>query len=100
MHPMLDQPIIGRAVAAAGVGLTLPKRATPGAIRAAAAHLLGDERVRETARALGDRLAARDGAEVAADELERLLGGAPGQSRPVRAQASSDSPSAGASSSK
>ena len=36
-----------------------------------------------------------------ADELERLVGGAsgPGHSLPVRAQASSDSPSAGASSS-
>jgi UDP:flavonoid glycosyltransferase YjiC (YdhE family) len=73
MHPMLDQPMIGRAVAAAGVGFTLPKRANTGAIRAAAAHLLRDERIRTAARAFGDRLAANDAAGLAADELDRLV---------------------------
>jgi UDP:flavonoid glycosyltransferase YjiC (YdhE family) len=76
MHPMLDQPMIGRAVAAAGVGLTLPKRATAGAVRAAAAHLLADERIRAAARAFGDRLAGRHAAALAADELERLVAAA------------------------
>src|SRR3954469_25996137 len=71
LHPMLDQPMIGAAVARAGVGLTLPKRASVGAVRAAAAQLLGNERVGAAARAFGERLAARDAAGAAADELER-----------------------------
>lgn len=73
LHPMLDQPMIGRAVARAGVGLLLPKRADPGAIRAAAGHLLADEGVRTAARAFGERLAATDAADAGAEALERLL---------------------------
>jgi UDP:flavonoid glycosyltransferase YjiC (YdhE family) len=83
MHPLLDQPMIGRAVAQAGVGLTLPKRATVGAVRAAAAHLLHDERVAAAARAFGKRLAARDAASRAADELERVAAARP-EVTPVR----------------
>ena len=81
MDPTGDQPAIGRAVARAGVGATLPKRANPGAIRTAAAHLLADERVHATAKAFGERLAARDAAATAVDELDRLVGAAPPVSR-------------------
>jgi UDP:flavonoid glycosyltransferase YjiC (YdhE family) len=73
MDPTGDQPTIARAVARAGVGAALPKRAKPGAIRAAAAHLLGDERSRAAAMAFGERLAAHDAAAAAADVLDRLV---------------------------
>ncbi|MCU1473970.1 nucleotide disphospho-sugar-binding domain-containing protein [Amnibacterium sp.] len=88
MHPMLDQPIVGREVAASGAGLDLPRSAPPERIRAAVLRLLGEPHFGDIARAIGTAMAARDGAVVAADELERLAG----QSRPVRLQASSDSP--------
>jgi UDP:flavonoid glycosyltransferase YjiC (YdhE family) len=65
MHPMMDQPVIGRAVAAAGLGLTLPKHASPGAVRAAASHILSNERMAAAAPAFGERLAAHDGAAAA-----------------------------------
>jgi UDP:flavonoid glycosyltransferase YjiC (YdhE family) len=88
MHPMLDQPMIGRAVAASGVGLTLPKSARPDAIRKAVERLLGDPAFARAAGRLGAGLRARDGAVAGADEVERVVA----QSRPVRLQASSDSP--------
>ncbi|HEY0374121.1 MAG TPA: nucleotide disphospho-sugar-binding domain-containing protein [Amnibacterium sp.] len=88
MHPMLDQPIVGREVAASGAGLAAPKSASPERIRAAVTRLLGEPAFGAAARTIGTAMVARDGAAVAADELERLAG----QSRPVRLQASSDSP--------
>jgi len=88
MHPMLDQPMIGRAVAASGAGLTLPKSASPEAIRNAVERLLGDPAFARAAGRLGAGLRSRDGAVTGADEIERVAA----QSRPVRLQASSDSP--------
>lgn len=89
MHPMLDQPLIGRAVAAAGAGLTLRKSARPKAIRAAVQHLLDEPAFAATAARIGEELRGRDGAIVAADALAGLAG-LSAQSRPVRLQASSD----------
>lgn len=88
MHPMLDQPMIGRAVAASGAGLTLPKSAPPEAIRTAVERLLGEPAFARSAARVGAVLRAHDGAVAGADEIERVAA----QSRPVRLQASSDSP--------
>ena len=70
MHPLMDQPLVGRAIAEQGVGLTIPKRSSASAIRDAAARLLGDEAIRARARALGASIREYDGAAVATDALE------------------------------
>lgn len=88
MHPMLDQPVVGREVRAAGAGLDLRKSAKPVEIRAAVSRLLEEPAFRDAARSIAERMAERDGAAAAADELALLVA----QSRPVRLQASSDSP--------
>ncbi|HEY8317967.1 MAG TPA: nucleotide disphospho-sugar-binding domain-containing protein [Amnibacterium sp.] len=72
MHPMLDQPMIGRAVAASGAGLTLPKTAAPAAIGAAVERLLAEPSFAATAREIAADLQAQDGAAPAADEVERI----------------------------
>ena len=72
MHPMLDQPMIGRAVAASGAGLTLPKTAAPAVIGAAVQRLLDEPSFAATAREIAAELHARDGAAAAADEVERI----------------------------
>ena len=72
MHPMLDQPMIGRAVAASGAGLTLPKTAAPATIGAAVRRLLDQPSFAATARDIAADLHARDGAAAAADEVEQI----------------------------
>jgi UDP:flavonoid glycosyltransferase YjiC (YdhE family) len=73
MHRILDQPMIGKAVAAAGAGRVLPKTASAEEIRSAARSLLQDPSYRHAAGAAGARLRSRNGAVAAADELEGLL---------------------------
>ncbi len=73
MHPMLDQPMVGRVVAAAGAGRTLPKSAHAAQIRDAVQALVVDGPHRAAAAAIGSRLRARNGAATAADELDDLL---------------------------
>jgi len=73
MHPLMDQPGIGRAVERLGVGAVLPKSAAPARIREAALRLLSDERVRAAAQTMGAQARQRDGAAVAADALTREL---------------------------
>ncbi len=85
MHPLLDQPMIGKAVAAAGAGRTLPRSASAARIREAVLSLVADGPHRAAAAAAGARLRARDGAATAADELERLIrSAAPGAEQPAR----------------
>lgn len=74
MHPLMDQPAVGRAVERRGVGATLRKHASPAIIRAAARRLLTDERIREAARQLGREAREKDGACVAAELLLRQTG--------------------------
>lgn len=69
MHPLMDQPAVGRAVERLGVGATLPKSASPARIREATRRLLSDESVRAAARRMGEEARERDGAAVAADAL-------------------------------
>jgi UDP:flavonoid glycosyltransferase YjiC (YdhE family) len=73
MHRILDQPMIGRAVAAAGAGRVLPKTASAEEIRSAVRSLLQDPSYRRAAGATGARLRCCNGASAAADELEGLL---------------------------
>ncbi|MGN6742642.1 MAG: glycosyltransferase [Amnibacterium sp.] len=94
MHPMMDQPRIARAVAAAGAGLVLPRTASRDRIRAALARLLEEPSFGAAARRLSADLVAAEGRRRAADEVERV---AAGQSRPVRLQASSESSPEGSS---
>jgi UDP:flavonoid glycosyltransferase YjiC (YdhE family) len=68
MHPMLDQPMVGKAVAAAGAGVSIKKSSDPAAIRAAVETVL-DESHRHAAAVIGARIRARDGAVVAADRI-------------------------------
>jgi UDP:flavonoid glycosyltransferase YjiC (YdhE family) len=73
MHPLLDQPMIGQAIAAAGAGRALPKSASPAQIRSAVQALLADRTYRDTAETIGLRLRSQSGAVAAADELEAML---------------------------
>ena len=73
MHPILDQPMIAKAIAAAGAARVLPKTARPDEIREALNALLQDEQSRAAAATIGNRLRSRNGASIAADELEGLL---------------------------
>ncbi|WP_375387933.1 glycosyltransferase [uncultured Amnibacterium sp.] len=70
MHPMMDQPRIGRAVAAAGAGLTLPRTASVDAIRDAVLRLLRDPGFATAATRIGRSF--RDGGTVAADVIEQV----------------------------
>ncbi|MCX6466229.1 MAG: glycosyltransferase [Pseudonocardiales bacterium] len=72
-HPHLVHPMIGAAVAGAGAGRVLPPDSAPEAIAAAVTALLGDGPHHAAAAAAGARIRSRDGAVVAADELEALL---------------------------
>lgn len=73
MHPMLDQPMVGRSIEGAGAGLALPRSSSPARLAAAVTHLLADEQTRAAAGRLGERLRATDAAGAAADALERLV---------------------------
>ncbi|HEY4278350.1 MAG TPA: nucleotide disphospho-sugar-binding domain-containing protein [Conexibacter sp.] len=69
MHPLMDQPAIGRAVEALGVGMSLPKSASAPRIREAARRLLTDRQVQAAARRIGVETRSRDGAATAADVI-------------------------------
>jgi UDP:flavonoid glycosyltransferase YjiC (YdhE family) len=82
MHRILDQRMIGKAVAAAGAGRVLPKTAPAEEIRSAVQSVLQDPSYRHAARAVGARLRSRNGAIAAADELEGLLRARKGLAEP------------------
>ncbi|MBW9094770.1 hypothetical protein JNB62_13840 [Microbacterium jejuense] len=65
-----DQPRVGRAVARAGVGLTMSRRSDPARIRAAIVALLADQVVHQRAQRLGEAVRAFDGPARAAAVLE------------------------------
>jgi UDP:flavonoid glycosyltransferase YjiC (YdhE family) len=78
MHPFLDQPMVGKAVAAAGAGALVAKNATPEKIRPVVARLLADGPHRAAAARLGAEIRSLDGTRAAADLLSTLVGnGAP-----------------------
>ncbi|MFZ2530356.1 MAG: glycosyltransferase [Rhodococcus sp. (in: high G+C Gram-positive bacteria)] len=73
MSRLTDQPIVGRAVADAGVGKVLRRSAKPDRIRDAIDDLMGSAHYRTAAAELGARLRATDGPSVAADRLLALI---------------------------
>jgi MGT family glycosyltransferase len=73
MHPMLDQPMVARSVAAAGAGRVVRKKATADELRPLIASMLGDGPHRAAARRLGEEIRALPGAAGAADRIERLV---------------------------
>ena len=75
MHPLLDQPMVGRAVDRAGAGRVLRKSAPVKGIAAALQELVADGPHRAAAAELGARIRASEGTARAADELEKLLVG-------------------------
>lgn len=72
MHPLMDQPLVGRALERLGVGATLPKTASAERIRSTARRLLDDPVVADSAARLGQQVRAADGATAAADQLRHL----------------------------
>ena len=73
MHPFLDQPVVGKAVAAAGAGAVLAKGAEAGRIRPVVERLLADGPHRRAAAALGEEIRRLDGTRAAADLLLSLV---------------------------
>jgi UDP:flavonoid glycosyltransferase YjiC (YdhE family) len=73
MHPLMDQPAIGRAVERLGVGRMLSRSSSLTAIRSAVLPLLEPGLVREAAAALGASIREHDGAARAADLLEERV---------------------------
>lgn len=69
MHPMLDQPMIGKSLQARGAARMLSKKASPDLIGATARRLLNDGSYRRSAARIGARIRERDGAAVAVDTL-------------------------------
>ncbi len=69
---MGDQPMVARAVAEHGAGLTLPRTASAPAIRDAVHRLLTETQFRTAAARLGEQIRARDGAAVASAYLCEL----------------------------
>jgi hypothetical protein len=83
MHRILDQPMIGKAVAAVGAGRVLPKTASAEEIRSEVRSLLQDPSYRHTAGVVSARLRSRNGAIAAADELESMLKARKDSARPA-----------------
>ncbi len=73
LDPLLDQPMVGKAVQAAGAGRVLRRNASVGSIADSLRELVPDGPHRRAAARLGARIRAGQGAARAADELEKLL---------------------------
>jgi UDP:flavonoid glycosyltransferase YjiC (YdhE family) len=76
MHPLLDQPMVARSVAATGAGRVVRKKATAAELRPVIASLLADGPHRAAARRLGEEIRALPGAAGAAERIEALAGNA------------------------
>jgi UDP:flavonoid glycosyltransferase YjiC (YdhE family) len=74
MHPMLDQPMVGTALAKAGAAQVLPRKASYAAIAACLRALLADGQARKAAAQIGARVRKADAAPRAAMELLSLGG--------------------------
>jgi UDP:flavonoid glycosyltransferase YjiC (YdhE family) len=83
MHPMLDQPMVARSVAAAGAGRVVRKKATADELAPVIAELLAEGPHRAAAARLGAEIRSMSGATNAADRIETVVAngaGAPGHS--------------------
>ncbi|MFL6061561.1 MAG: glycosyltransferase [Marmoricola sp.] len=77
MHPLVDQPMVGAAVEAAGAGRRMAKKSSPKALGPVIAELLGDGPHRAAAARLGAEIRAMDGTAAGAEAVLRLVNGAP-----------------------
>ena len=73
VHPFLDHRMVGEALERAGAGTVLRMSAKPAEIRATVERMLSDPGYRAAAERLGGELRGRNGAQVAAAELESLV---------------------------
>jgi UDP:flavonoid glycosyltransferase YjiC (YdhE family) len=73
MHPMLDQPMVGKSVEQAGAGRVVSKKIDAASLRPVVAELLADGPHREAAARLGAQVRAMPGATNAADRIEALV---------------------------
>lgn len=73
MHPLLDQPMVGAAVARAGAGVVLRRTSGPARIRSALERILGDPAYAEAARVVGERIRSTNGAATAAARIEGMV---------------------------
>ena len=73
MHPMLDQPMVGKAVAAAGAGEVVAKKATPEQLRPVIERLVADGPHRIAAARIAEEIRELDGVHAAADLLQRAI---------------------------
>lgn len=69
MHPMLDQSLVGRTVAAAGAARLVKKNARPVTLAPVIAEMLADGPHRDAAARLGSLIRDARGTEVAADRV-------------------------------
>ncbi|RNM13601.1 glycosyltransferase [Nocardioides pocheonensis] len=80
MHPLLDQPVVGRQVEAAGAGRTVKKGASAEQLRPVIAAMLADGPHRTAAARLGALIRESRGTATAAD---RILEVVPNGARPA-----------------
>jgi len=71
MHPLLDQPMVGKAVEAAGAGVSIKRTSSPAEIRTALDTVLNGPHG-AAASEIGARWRGSDGAVVAADRILAL----------------------------
>ncbi len=72
MHPLLDQPMVARSVAAAGAGRVVPKKATAAELTPVITEMLAEGPHRAAAARLGAQIRALPGATYSADHIEAL----------------------------
>ena len=75
MHPLLDQPMVGRAVAEAGAGEVVRKKASPDQLRPVIERMLHDGPHREAAGRLATEIRELDGVHRGADLVQGVLAG-------------------------
>lgn len=73
LDPMLDQPMVGKAIQGAGAGRVMRRSASVDAIAATIGELVADGPHRDGAARLGAQIRDSQGTARAADELEKLL---------------------------
>lgn len=73
MHPMLDQPVVGRQVEAAGAGRLVKKRASAAKLRPVIEELLADGPHRLAAARLGALIRESRGTSTAADRILEVV---------------------------
>jgi UDP:flavonoid glycosyltransferase YjiC (YdhE family) len=73
MFALADQPMVGKAVQAAGAGLLLRKSSPPARIRAAVERVLAESSIRSAAAGLGRKVRELDGLAVAAGLVEEQV---------------------------